>query len=464
MKIFKGEDGRRLPAKAIISQIIGFHCRPSFSDYPLLGAYPMKQVMMILLFFALFVSAQEEYSTCTTWDEMMNAPDLKYAKIVRISDPGTAEKPIFTGFWYFDVQQFDSSGRYALAMQVHFQNREVTPGDTAIIGYYDLHDGYRWHPIGRTTAWNWQQGCRLQWRPHSDEILWNDRSKDGKRFLCRLYHFKTGKRRTLPRPVYDVSEDGRWALTHDFTRMKHPGTCYVGIDDRWEHCKTPKKSGIEKMDMESGKTQFLISLKRLAQYAFPQGYEGKTNLYVFREEWNPSATRFMVYLRNFDTPFHISGWSVSADGRDMRFFYNDPSHTTWVDDSTVLEGRFFALFRDDGSGQMAERIADTRGNNITPTILPPPYQDWILGDTYEIEGHQYLFLFHRPTKLFVPLAKLKALAAKRGIFRVDLHPRCSRDGRIVSFDATFEGFGRQLYMIDIGYILDHPPQRPDKGF
>ena len=97
--------------------------------------------------------------------------------------------------------------------------------------------------IGETTAWNWQQGCRLQWRPNSDEILWNDRSDDGTHFICRVYNFKTGEQRILPRPVYDVSDDGTMALTHDFARMKHAGTLYEGIPDPYEEFAGPRTIG-----------------------------------------------------------------------------------------------------------------------------------------------------------------------------------------------------------------------------
>lgn len=42
-------------------------------------------------------------------------------------------------------------------------------------------------------------------------------------------------------------------------------------------------------------------------------------------------------------------------------------------------------------------------------------------------------------------------------YRVDPHPRCSRNGRIVLLDATHEGRGRQMYVIYIGYMLEESP-------
>ncbi len=411
---------------------------------------------MILIGLAGCTNVQE-YSTCESWGELVAGENFKYVSPVRVSDPGSKERPAYTGFWFFDEQQFDITGRYALGMKVYFQERDVEPSDRGDIGYFDLQDGFKWTMIGGTTAWNWQQGCRLQWRPNSDEILWNDRSDDGTHFICRAYHFRTGEMRTLPRPVYDVSSDGTMALTHDFARMKHAGTSYIGIPDPCEDQEAPEQSGIERMDMETGEVEFLISLEKMASIAFPQGYTGGTDLYFFREGWNPSGTRFIAFLRNMDSPRHVSGWSISADGQDIRYFFDNPSHHVWQDNNTILEGRYFGLFKDDGSGDMVQQLAEVKAN-IDPTILPDPYGDWIMGDTYVLGGVQHLFLFHRPSGLFVPLARLRSTAPSDGIYRVDLHARCSRDGRIVSIDATHEGLGRQMYILDIGHILDHPPK------
>lgn len=416
----------------------------------------MKVWIVILLGLAACTTVQE-YSTCESWDELVAGDNFQYVTPVRVSDPGSKEQPSYTGFWFYDEQQFDKTGRYALGMKVYFQERDVEPADQGDIGYFDLQDGFKWTKIGETTAWNWQQGCRLMWRPNSDEILWNDRSEDGTRFICRAYNFKTGEQRILPRPVYDVTDDGKSALTHDYARMKHAGTLYTGIPDPYEDLQSPKQSGIERLNMETGEIEFLISLDRMAEIAFPQGYTGETNLYFFREGWNPSGTRFIAFLRNMDSPDrHVSGWSISADGQEVRYFFNNPSHHVWQDDSTMLEGRYFGLFKDDGSGNMVEKLAEVKAN-VDPTILPEPYDDWIMGDTYVLDGVQHLFLFHRPSSLFVPLARLKSTGPNGGIYRVDLHARCSRDGRTVSIDATHEGLGRQMYIMDIGHILDNPP-------
>lgn len=157
----------------------------------------MKNWIFIVLSLAGSASAQE-YSTCASWDELIAGDIFQYVSVVRVSDPGLKERLSYTGFWFFDEQQFDITGRYALGMKVYFQERDMEPSDQGDIGYFDLHDGFKWKKIGETTAWNWQQGCRLQWRPNSDELLWNDRSDDRTYFICRAYNFKTGEQRTLP--------------------------------------------------------------------------------------------------------------------------------------------------------------------------------------------------------------------------------------------------------------------------
>jgi hypothetical protein len=202
----------------------------------------------------------------------------------------------------------------------------------------------------------------------------------------------------------------------------------------------PEATGVWKIDLTTGAAQLIVSLKAISELAFPGGYKGDSDLYFFREGWNTSGSRFIAFLKNSSKPVMTTGWSFAADGSDGRFFYDIPSQHAWLDDRLIFEGRTFSLYPDDGQGA-GTRLAEVPVD-CDPTILPGG--DWIVADTYPLaDGYQHLFMFHRPTKLFVPLAKLKN-TARPGIHRVDLHVRASCDGRIISFDSSHEGKGRQF--------------------
>jgi hypothetical protein len=413
------------------------------------------------------------YTTYTTFDRLMGAKDARYLPLTRVSDPGTSDHRAYTGFFFYQVEQFDVSNRYLLGLKVYFQSRQVAADDRGDVGYFDLRDNFKWTKIGETTAWNWQQGNRLMWRPKSDEIVWNDRSEDGKSFICRTYDLRTAARRTLPRPIYDLSPDGSTALTHDYARMRDfKGTEYLGIEDKYDKDFAPAESGIWKMDMQTGKSEMIISLQKMAQIVYPKGLPASGHLYFFREGWNPSGSRLVTFIKDHANN-KFEAWSMTSQGDDVRYLYHNPSHHTWIDDRHIMDfGRHippggdketggYYVFDDDGSGKARELLWPTNFDGHD-SLLPPPFTDWIISDTYVLGGFQYLLLFHRPTKLFVPLARLKSTAEHvpkfTGEWRVDLHPRFSRDGRTICIDSTYEGLGRQMYLIDIGDILDHPPK------
>ncbi len=140
--------------------------------------------------------------------------------------------PKFHWFGYYDKLEFDPTCRYVLAMEVDFQHRSPKPDDTIRVGMVDLQGADRWIELGASRAWCWQQGCMLQWLPRSQtEVLWNDRQDD--RFVCHLLDVFSGKRRTLPHPIYAVSPDGRWGIAPDFARLNdcRPGYGYAGRPD-----------------------------------------------------------------------------------------------------------------------------------------------------------------------------------------------------------------------------------------
>ena len=269
------------------------------------------------------------YATWTNFSQVMQASDARFPVLTRVSNPGSRERPVYTGFFFYQCLQFDATGRFALGMKADFDYRPIRPSDRAEVGFFDLKNQNKWTRIGETTAWNWQQGARLQWRPASDEIVWNDRAGDGAGFICRVFNFRTGQRRTLPRPIYDLSPDGRTALTHDF-EGEHQGTHYASSGDKNQSQTAPGKTGVWKMNMETGNAELIMPLDTMARIAFPGGIPASNHFYIFREGWNPSGTRFITFIKDPVNKL-FEAYSIAANGSDVRYLYHNPSHHGWLE-------------------------------------------------------------------------------------------------------------------------------------
>ena len=66
-------------------------------------------------------------------------------------------------FGYFNTPQVSGDDSKLLALKCDFIDRVPDKSDSAIIGYFDLgKENPAFQKIGTTKAFNWQQGCMLQ--------------------------------------------------------------------------------------------------------------------------------------------------------------------------------------------------------------------------------------------------------------------------------------------------------------
>lgn len=370
--------------------------------------------------------------------------------------------PKFHWFGYYDKYQFDSSQRYVLSMEVDFEHRSPKPDDAITVGMVDLQDNDTWIPLGTSTAWCWQQGCMLQWRPGSDtEVLWND-CVDG-RLVCHVIDVKTREKRTLPHAIYHVSPDGQWALGTDFARTAdmRPGYGYNSIPDPNKDVLAPADSGIYKMNLDTGEYHFLISVADVAKIPYPNMDPTVDKHYFNHIQWNTDGSRFL-FLNRQQNGSRTRMFTAAPDGSDIRFVDNDASHFVWHDPEyiTVWIKNEYRIYKDDASSKYEVLWREMNGHQ---SYLPG--NEWLITDTYPWGGRreQQVYLYHLPTGRIVPVGNFASPKEYTGEWRCDTHPRVSRDGTLLTIDSPHGGEGRQLHLIDISGIVGKelaPPRYP----
>ncbi len=377
-------------------------------------------------------------------------------------------------FGYYDKWQIDPTGRYVLGCEVDTFFRSPTLQDTLRIGVIDLQNNNEWKELGISRSWGWQQSCMLQWLPGSNqEIIWND--LEGGKFVSHILNIKTEKKRTLPKPIYTLSNDGSFAIGTTFNRIQNmrPGYGYPGPADPYAKLKAPKEIGIYKMDLTTEKEEKLISIAEMAGIPYLGEDLSKYWHYFNHLLISPDDKRFIFLHRWRNAPANSGNGAsggfttrmVTADIDGSNSYILDPSgntsHFIWRAPNEVCmwtkpvgkESGFY-LFTDQTEEvePVGENTMVVNGHN---TYVPNTNHEWVLNDTYPQgdERLQELYLYHVPTGRKVSLGKFHEPTAYSGEWRCDLHPRSSQNGKFVIFDSTHGGDGRQMYMVDISGIV-----------
>jgi hypothetical protein len=306
----------------------------------------------------------------------------------------------------------------------------------------------------------------LQWVPgNTFEVIWNDREQD--RFVSRILNVKTGEKRVIPSPVYSLSPDGKEAVSCDFARVAdcRPGYGYAGIRDRFFDDMAPAGSGITHLNLSTGREKLIITHEQLTKLGeIPQNLPDSKH-HTYHLLCGPDGKRF-IFLHRWTQPGggQLSRlFTAAMDGSDLRIVIPNGfvSHFIWRDSNHILSqakgwlgnsgwGDF--LFEDREAGILEEvgrGILDAGGH-----FSYLRNNQWILNDTYP-KGDQRLqtpHLYEIQTNRRIDLGHFTLHPAYKGEWRVDTHPRLSRDERLVCIDSPHTGQGRQMHLIDISTV------------
>lgn len=406
--------------------------------------------------------------------------------VERVSPKDT---PAFFG--YYDMSPESPDGKKVLINIPPFADHMPDVNDKLLVGY--VNDNKEYIEIGQTTAWNFQEGCRLQWLD-DDNIIYNIIVDE--KIKAVVYSLSQNKNiMEFERPVYSINRKKQKALSYNLYRSRY---CYAHSSDK--EMTDYNNDGIFLLDLNSGEHTLLISLSDLAKNANAETVRNWVEHAVF----NPLGDRFVFFHRweseggNFFTRFCLSDMEGNVK---ILLDSSACSHFGWLDDTRVtswarVPNKINAIQK---NGFLQKTGMWKVAVNIYHAIVKRPemkqkftneayvvfdteemthykienkeftgdgHETWsingrfMLTDTYpDGESNRRLMLYDRETDIIFSLGNFHSFPEVnteeyKNIpgTRCDLHPKWSYKEKYIYFDSTHEGF-RGLYRIDISELM-----------
>ncbi|MFD1362329.1 hypothetical protein [Lentibacillus salinarum] len=357
-------------------------------------------------------------------------------------------------FGYYDKSPWDATDRYMLCLRAKDTYSSVAPNEPAEIILFDTQDNNSYKVLGKTHTWNVQQGCMLQWLgpDYKEKIIYND-FRDGE--LCSvILNINTNQERVISMAVYSVGNDGKFALTLDFSRLHRlrPGYGYSNLPDLYKDEKCPDRPCIWHVNLETGDITPILKYTDFVNFQQREemlGAEHKVNHIML----NPSGNRFMVLHRWINgTNKYTRLVTINSDGTDMYNLNDDnmTSHCCWKNEHEILafahkksEGNGYYLMKDK-TPQYEKKFLELTSDGH-PSYSPDG--SMVVTDTYP-DRYRISRVYYINRNQINIVAKVFAPFKYDNDVRCDLHPRWNRLGDKICVDSVFEG-KRGLYLVNI---------------
>lgn len=317
----------------------------------------------------------------------------------------------------------------------------------------DLKDG-NVKEIGKTRAWNWQQGSRLHWASNN-EVLYNVYDNATDSYKAVLLNEATGEIvHTYDKPVQE-SRPGDFFLAINYQRLwnMRPDYCY-----RCKPMLTKKEladmdnDGIWRVDWKTGETKMVHTISDVIKVDYREQFD-KCDHNVNHVMLSPNGMRFIFIHRNYLGKQRFDRLMLS-DFNSLKVVVDEHyvSHCCWIDDNTILgylmsggERGFFFINVDTLKVTKCEEMSALKAGDGHPSFNGR----FVAFDSYPDKSRmQKLYVYDTEKKVVCPLLELYQSTKYIEETRCDLHPRFSEDGKKIFFDTVYNG-QRELCWVSI---------------
>lgn len=319
----------------------------------------------------------------------------------------------------------------------------------------DLHSNNE-KVIGKSKAFNWQLGTRAMWLD-DDRIVYND--FDGVKYIGCVYSLANERIvQTLGFPIQDYCSKG-FFLGVNYQRLrsfaKEYGYYCINemIDADYDDYDN---DGIWYIDAETGKTELLLSIRRIINYKTEERFlKGKH--FVNHIMINPNGESF-IFIHRYYVGKERYDRLMYYDFKELKCLLPEKhqSHYCWLNNYMVFgygeyngHWGFHIVKVDDGKVEKCAELTRVHPKDGHPTIC----DDWVVVDSYPyLSRMQILSAYNFKTHKYIDLLEVFHDLKHKGYNRCDLHPRFSNDGKRVYFDTIYTG-KRMLCYVDISKII-----------
>ena len=411
---------------------------------------------------------------------------LNREPIFRTSD----EKGKHHFFGYYDKCPWSKNERFLLTLETDLIDRLPTEEDVASVGIIDLEGDKKFKKLAETRAWNFQQGCMLQWLgpDFNERIIFNDFRNN--RFVSVIFNIKTDKEeKEIPFPIYAVHPSGEFALSVDFSllnkmregygykgRAINPGEGIYSIN-----LENNEKNNIAFLDVGQSWVDHITFNPSGNKFAFLHRFKLKSGGF-FSQFCVASADHKTIDIKN--SVLLTSGMAshfVWKNDKEILIWARPPGTPAKVGKNKFIKKLILPVYhafvhsadlrqKISGDGFLLFNIESRNFEKVGNGILIEdghasfsPDKSRLLTDTYAGRNKmRKLFLFNLLSKKLTEVRSFYALPDKKfqvkgdwdsSNLRCDLHPRWNRDGTQVCIDSVHEGI-RQIYVFDVSDILN----------
>lgn len=358
-----------------------------------------------------------------------------------------------TFFGYYDKTPFSWDNRLVLGMHLGNDLDRV-----ASIGYFDLENRENFQVVGKTKLWSWQLGARLQWYSENHpEIICYNKMVEGKYGVVFQNIMSKKIVAQYGDPVFDISPDGRHAISLNFSRLHRlrPGYGYSHLPDSTSNEAHPDNDGIVVLDLRDDTRSLVISLDRIAKFEPHESMVGAEH-YFNHLAFSPSGQRFMFLHLWMNKGKRFSRLLTSDIYGTSVYILEEKvnmSHYAWKSPTEVLVhtgakpfGTKYILYEDltPNKKTIGEKSLVKPGH---PSYSPDGMR--LLVDTYPNRWRrQQLKAYTLDGEYVEEIGSFFSPARFSGAEKCDLHPRWCRTGDFICIDSAMGG-RRAMYVIGL---------------